>query len=95
MTEFPEIITEYKKSIARSGADFLENRIQFDNRFAQTCLRPKITHVEISMAKPGLTGTKLVSVSKSRDGYNNRHDAFISTFLLYLIIILIFDNCSL
>ena len=41
-------------------------------------MKPKITHVEISMAKPGLTGTKLVLGSKSPDGYNNRHDAFIS-----------------
>ena len=44
-------------------------------------MKPKITHVEISMAKPGLTGTKLVSGSKSRDGYNNRLDAFISMLL--------------
>ena len=51
-------------------------------------MKPKITHVEISMAKPGLTGTKLVSVSKSRDGYSNRLDAFISTFLYKLYIML-------
>lgn len=81
MRDGNEYLTKNNKIIflvdIRSGADFLENRIQFDDRFARLCLKPKITHVEISIAKPGLTGTKLVSGSKSRDGYNNRLDAFV------------------
>ena len=57
----------------RPGAEFLDNRIKFDESFARKYEKPKITHID--GVKPGMIASKLTSSSKSKDGFNDRHRA--------------------
>ena len=57
----------------RPGAEFLDNRIKFDDSFARKYEKPKITHVD--GVKPGMIASKLTGSSKSKDGFNDRHRA--------------------
>ena len=59
----------------RPSDEFLKNRIQFDEKFAQKYMKPKVTHVEVSYAKPGLVASKITTGSKAQDGFTDRHNA--------------------
>ena len=60
----------------RPGAEFIDNRIKFDESFSRKYAKPKITHVD--NVKPGAIASQLTSTgSKSKDGFSERHRALL------------------